>query len=619
MRKMCGKDCRNDIWGKYLYEIGCGVRHAPMTSSFSSVKKQHFRFLDLVKDTTNVEYVKLIVACLDYSTNDCSSRVILQTALTSACEAGRKWSTRFLSILASHNLDNFGEWGMELLFAQLADPSAKVVRHALRLLHRWIPHYPDSVHMIEELDIDAFGDAGILLQAHLFSDENCVKNSYGNTLTVLDYWKKKFNIRYAEIIDENVKVALLDSKRSIDGRYARPSNERSAKFGVPIPVHLYGQLARHNTGRELLLSWKEVERLLNILRNSPLSENIYRKYELKSSLYALGHIVAAMNLNLLPKETLPIICRFAESCPILSIRGAAFWVLNLIGNTKHGSEALSRLGWENSSFLISEKSSESLPLFKGNENVDKSWIRCIDEISTFQHKNSYDFDNKIATMIMREQRAGSTVKNNLDEEDLTSRNKRAFAMDSTTTSDLNSGDELDCELFCPDELNSSAEVISEYRVFDSDNLVLADENTIETAEEDFQNCLMIRRQFRLRPFSLDRMITAVGSFGSVVNYFYMSECEFSSYCGFRDLTKGSCAILPHNLNTSTTKVEPVSLFAQSITLPRNPDLLCRDIFVEQKASQFSSVNDEQKHQMINCLNCSWPEEYFGSKSSFIFR
>lgn len=33
-------------------------------------------------------------------------------------------------------------------------------------------------------------------------------------------------MRYVEIIDEDVKVALLNSKRSLDGRFARASNER---------------------------------------------------------------------------------------------------------------------------------------------------------------------------------------------------------------------------------------------------------------------------------------------------------------------------------------------------------------------------------------------------------
>ncbi|VDO63618.1 unnamed protein product [Onchocerca flexuosa] len=143
-------------------------------------------------------------------------------------------------------------------------------------------------------------------------------------------------MRYVEIVDEDVRIALLNSKRSIDGRYARPSNERISKLGVPMPVHLYGQLAQHNIGRELLLKSNEVVRLLDVLRDSPLPTNTCQASKLKGALYALGHIVAILNPNLLPSETIPIICRFAECCPVFSIRGTAFWTLNLIGNTQLG-------------------------------------------------------------------------------------------------------------------------------------------------------------------------------------------------------------------------------------------------------------------------------------------
>ncbi|CAG9534707.1 unnamed protein product, partial [Cercopithifilaria johnstoni] len=294
----------------------------------------HFRFANLVKNTKNVEYVKLIVSCLDYSSEDSFNRFILQTALTSANVSGRKWTTRFLTILLSHNINDFSIWGIKLLLDQLADSSAKLVRHSLRLLHLWIPHYPESVYLIKDICLDEFGDAGILLKAYIFSSESYVKDNSHDTLATLDYWKKKFNMRYVEIIDEDVRVALFDSKRSIDGRYARSSNERIGKLNVPMPVHLYGQLAQHDTGRELLLRSNEVNRLLDVLRNSPLPTDAYQTSKLKGALYALGHIIANVNPNLLPSEAVPIICRFAECCPVLSIRGTAFWVLNLIGNTQ---------------------------------------------------------------------------------------------------------------------------------------------------------------------------------------------------------------------------------------------------------------------------------------------
>ncbi|KAM3719454.1 Rapamycin-insensitive companion of mTOR [Dirofilaria immitis] len=326
----------------------------------------------------------------DYSSEDSFNRFVLQTALTCASEAGRKWATQFLSILASHNINNFSTWGVKLLLGQLADSSTKVVRHALRLLHRWMPHYPESIYLIKDICLDGFGDAGTLLKTYLFSSESYVENNFRDALSTLDYWKKKFNMRYVEIVDENVRDALLDSKRSIDGRYARSSNERIAKLGVPMPVHLYGQLARHDIGRELLLRSNEIERLLDILRDSPLPANPHQAFKLKGALYALGHIVAALNPNLLPSETVPIICRFAECCPVLSIRGAAFWVVNLIGNTQFGSILLSSLGWESSNFIITKKSNMLL-LKTASRDMNKIWIRCIDDKNPSQHNLSNEF------------------------------------------------------------------------------------------------------------------------------------------------------------------------------------------------------------------------------------
>lgn len=70
---------------------------------------------------------------------------------------------------------------------------------------------------------------------------------------------------------------------------------RNAKYGVPMPVHLYGQLAQHETGRDLLFKSGEVRRLLDMLRNWPLLTDAYEICELKGALYALGHIVTAVD------------------------------------------------------------------------------------------------------------------------------------------------------------------------------------------------------------------------------------------------------------------------------------------------------------------------------------
>uniref|UniRef100_A0A914RYI7 Rapamycin-insensitive companion of mTOR domain-containing protein n=1 Tax=Parascaris equorum TaxID=6256 RepID=A0A914RYI7_PAREQ len=154
------------------------------------------RFVDLLTSTTSVEYVKLIVSCLDYSADDGLTRVVLQTALTSTNEAGRKWSTRFLGVIAGHELQGFAEWGMSLLLAQLSDHSAKVVRHAIRLLHRWIPFYPESISLLKNVRLDALGDAGIMLKTHLFANEDYVESNPNDVQMAFNLWRKVcFNSR----------------------------------------------------------------------------------------------------------------------------------------------------------------------------------------------------------------------------------------------------------------------------------------------------------------------------------------------------------------------------------------------------------------------------------------
>lgn len=100
-----------------------------------------------------MEYVKLIVTCLDYSRPG-MARGILETVLTASGEvvrrtlqfvirtiqSSRRWTTRFLEVLAfCEALPDFGDFGMSLLFRQLSDPSPKVVRHAVRLVTSLIP------------------------------------------------------------------------------------------------------------------------------------------------------------------------------------------------------------------------------------------------------------------------------------------------------------------------------------------------------------------------------------------------------------------------------------------------------------------------------------------------
>lgn len=72
---------------------------------------------------------------------------------------------------------------------------------------------------------------------------------------------------------------------------------RTEKFGVPMPVHLYGRLAKHGVGRDLLQKSRETERLLDILRKTQLPGDASAMRDVKGALYALGHVVAAVDYS----------------------------------------------------------------------------------------------------------------------------------------------------------------------------------------------------------------------------------------------------------------------------------------------------------------------------------
>jgi hypothetical protein len=48
----------------------------------------------------------------------------------------------------------------------------------------------------------------------------------------------------------------------------------------------------------------------------------------------------------MPPDIVELICEFAEQCPYLSVRGIAFFALNLCAQSKYGVGELIKLGWE---------------------------------------------------------------------------------------------------------------------------------------------------------------------------------------------------------------------------------------------------------------------------------
>ena len=139
--------------------------------------------------------------------------------------------------------------------------------------------------------LEPLGSAGILLKAHLFGSEKIVKDLEEEAKKTIEFWMECYQKEYINIIEEEMRVALLNIRRSIDGSFARPSSERSEKFGVPMPVHLFSQLSSHEVGRSMLVDANVPTRLLKILVESGVvdEEDILN---VKAALLSIGHIAS---------------------------------------------------------------------------------------------------------------------------------------------------------------------------------------------------------------------------------------------------------------------------------------------------------------------------------------
>ncbi|VDM62827.1 unnamed protein product [Angiostrongylus costaricensis] len=303
-------------------------------------------FVDLITPSTHAVYVKLIVSCLDYEFDYCSlTKVILQKALTSACESARRWCTKFLSTLAHRRPPNFSDWGFRLLLGQLADQSVKVIRDAIRILHTWLPVYKDAARWLRTAQLDNFGEAGILLKVHIYRDEHLCLLDEGKTRESVLFWLESFNVRYVEAIDDDIRDALFSVRRTVSGTFSRASGERAENFGHPAPPHLFASLCNHEFGRSVLCHLNVIDSLVNDLLS------VQEPKKVKATLMALGHIGSVNEgFKLLPPDVVPQMVRIAEESAILSQRGYAFWALNILSLSLNGSAALARLGWESNRY-----------------------------------------------------------------------------------------------------------------------------------------------------------------------------------------------------------------------------------------------------------------------------
>ncbi|KAG5841481.1 hypothetical protein ANANG_G00199950 [Anguilla anguilla] len=288
--------------------------------------------------------LKLTVSTLDYS-RDGLARVILSKILTAATDNCRLYATKHLRVLLRANVEFFSNWGIELLVTQLHDHNKAVSMEALDILDEACEDKANlHVDPVEASSVPLGRYCWFLSIPKGFS----YLNERGYVSKQLERWQKEYNLKYVDLIEEQLNEALTTYRKPVDGdNYVRRSNQRLQRPNVYLPVHLYGQLVHDKTGCHLLESQNVVPDLSYTVR-SPMLDKWEGIKQLKAALWALGNIGSSnWGLNLLQEENvIPDIMALAQHCEVLSIRGTSLYVLGLISKTKQGCELLKQQGWD---------------------------------------------------------------------------------------------------------------------------------------------------------------------------------------------------------------------------------------------------------------------------------
>uniref|UniRef100_A0A670YLD4 RPTOR independent companion of MTOR complex 2 n=1 Tax=Pseudonaja textilis TaxID=8673 RepID=A0A670YLD4_PSETE len=230
--------------------------------------------------------LKLTVSSLDYS-RDGLARVILSKILTASTDNCRLYATKHLRVLLRANVEFFSNWGIELLVTQLHDKNKAISSEALDILDEACE---DKVNVYCIVQVKT----RFLSIPKGFS----YLNERGYVTKQMEKWQKEYNLKYVDLIEEQLNEALTTYRKPVDGdNYVRRSNQRLQRPHVYLPVHLYGQLVHHKTGCHLLEAQSIVPDLSYTIR-SPMLEKWEGIKQLKAALWALVNLKYLGNVSM---------------------------------------------------------------------------------------------------------------------------------------------------------------------------------------------------------------------------------------------------------------------------------------------------------------------------------
>jgi rapamycin-insensitive companion of mTOR len=307
------------------------------------------------------DLVKLLLSNFDYSVPG-HPRVILSRVLTSgskdlrihATNALRKYAVRpGVGALSLQGGVGDSKWAIQLLVTQLYDPEVEVCATAVKILEKACNRKTYLEYIVEcRPALDHLGEIGAPLLLRFLS------TSIGyHYLDGLDYisnemddWFLGRNDSYVSLIEASLAKAF-ESQDDHQNRISLFDDaDVEAEFhDHHIPPHFYRELTRTQEGCRLLSDKGHFDEFASTIKEYGMqSEDQELIIKVKGCLWAVGN-VGSMELGAPFLESCDIvenIVEIAQSHPIMSLRGTAFFVLGLISRSLHGLEILSEHGWD---------------------------------------------------------------------------------------------------------------------------------------------------------------------------------------------------------------------------------------------------------------------------------
>lgn len=313
--------------GGYFDMLGALSRHAHGLELLAHVRlfSTWMKLCDLDTDASS-RVLEALVDKLDM-TSPSHTRMLLERALTKAPAVVRRAATERVA----HALWLDGEtqsWAMSLLLAQLHDV-AQSVRALAKVRLQAACHHPAMAKcaMREGLPVDLLiSDNTLALQCLAVPLGFQTMSRQGLLAPLAETWHKQEHMAYVQRVEQAVV----------------PEQDVG-----PLPPHLYGQLARTESGCQYLEELRVLPEWVTLLdgdRREAYDAHIL--HQVKAALWACGHVGASdLGVPLLEAHGLLDALVAASFSPVVSVRGTSFYACGLVSQSARGRNALSTRHW----------------------------------------------------------------------------------------------------------------------------------------------------------------------------------------------------------------------------------------------------------------------------------